>query len=407
MRSFMAHPAMAAAAMLVVVIGFATMITTRKGDQFAESTAPAVSNETSRLAAPQGTDRPEATAELENNKDLQTTPQSGEGAAGSGSAAGREAGSDSFRVDLDDSTTTHGGTTTGKDDEARNRQQADMKAELTRRDVAADKLAATDEGVRKAKGKQTETKKTITTKPPSGGYMELRTKEPGVKELDGAPAANRGAYDYESDLAKQPSNANAITPGPRGAPGAGAATAPRPEPRPAQTSRTNTVAPEAAPSRKVAPAGATATPPPPPPAPPPKVGTATGNAPSAQRPRSAAPADDRAANNRAANDRAANDPQLAWAREQHTAILAQVRAGNCKGAANIAVNLANRDRAYYEQNVATDRSVKECLAYIDNAREKDAEQRAERSRASQKRASEPAKRAVDQPAKATSIDAAH
>jgi anti-sigma factor RsiW len=39
-RSFMAHPAMAAAAMLVVVVGVATMVTREKGDHFAESTAP-------------------------------------------------------------------------------------------------------------------------------------------------------------------------------------------------------------------------------------------------------------------------------------------------------------------------------------------------------------------------------
>jgi len=112
-------------------------------------------------------------------------------------------------------------------------------------------------------------------------------------------------------------------------------------------------------------------------------------------------------------DKAANDPQLAWAREQHNTIVARVRAGDCKGAANVAVNLANRDLGYYKQNVATDRSVKECLAYIDNAREKDTEQRAERSRATQKRATEPSKRAADQPSKpadtskATTTDATH
>jgi hypothetical protein len=60
--------------------------------------------------------------------------------------------------------------------------------------------------------------------------------------------------------------------------------------------------------------------------------------------------------------------------------------------------LANRDFAYYRSNVATDRSVKECLAYIDGARERDAAQRAERTKASQKRAAEPA------PTNATSVD---
>ena len=62
----------------------------------------------------------------------------------------------------------------------------------------------------------------------------------------------------------------------------------------------------------------------------------------------------------------------------------------------IAVVLANRDFAYYRQNVATDRSVKECLAYIDNAREKDQEQRAERSR--KKSINEPAAPKASKPA---------
>ena len=71
--------------------------------------------------------------------------------------------------------------------------------------------------------------------------------------------------------------------------------------------------------------------------------------------------------------------------------------------------LSNRDLGYYKTNVATDRTVKECLAYIDNAREKDQEQRAERSKSAQKRTTnEPAaaKKAADQPAKATT-DASH
>ena len=50
-RSFMMHPAMAAAAMLVVVIGVATLVNNRKGDQFSESSAPSVSNTTAPIGA--------------------------------------------------------------------------------------------------------------------------------------------------------------------------------------------------------------------------------------------------------------------------------------------------------------------------------------------------------------------
>ena len=52
-RSFMAHPAMAAAAMLVVVVGVATLVQNRKGDHFAESSAPSQSME----AKPSTTDQ--------------------------------------------------------------------------------------------------------------------------------------------------------------------------------------------------------------------------------------------------------------------------------------------------------------------------------------------------------------
>src|SRR3954469_485604 len=45
-KSFMMHPAMAAAAMLVVVLGVATVVNNKKGDQFVESSAPTASEPT-------------------------------------------------------------------------------------------------------------------------------------------------------------------------------------------------------------------------------------------------------------------------------------------------------------------------------------------------------------------------
>ena len=101
------------------------------------------------------------------------------------------------------------------------------------------------------------------------------------------------------------------------------------------------------------------------------------------------------------------DPQLAWARDQHAALVAQVRAGECKKAAGIATAISNRAPAYYQQNVETDRAVKACIAYINSERERDAEQKAERSRANQKRSvNEPAP-AKAAPSKPTASDAAH
>ena len=91
------------------------------------------------------------------------------------------------------------------------------------------------------------------------------------------------------------------------------------------------------------------------------------------------------------------DSALAWAREQHQSVVAQVRAGNCKNAATLAVSLSNRAPSYYSQNVATDRQVKECLAYINTEVTRDAELRAQRERA--KRSETTTKRAADQPSK--------
>jgi hypothetical protein len=69
----------------------------------------------------------------------------------------------------------------------------------------------------------------------------------------------------------------------------------------------------------------------------------------------------------------ASDGELAWAREQHTRLIGQVRAGHCTEAAGIAVALSSRAPGYYQQNVENDRSVKTCLPYITAERERAAE----------------------------------
>lgn len=421
-RSFMAHPAMAAAAMLVVVVGVATLVNNRKGDQFVESSAPAVSNSAgSSTAADQTVLAPSVAATQAERK------------SDNGVLAG--SGSDAYRVDLADGEApkgTFGGKTETASPDPKAGNEADDRGNS---DVAADrdgKVSRELDKVEVAKNKQKiageeatartkDAKKAAPAQKPvaaNGPYLELRSNDPAPKELEGVKSGR--AYNYEDDLAKE--QVNTITPGPRagGSPGAGAgsaaATTPttgtsnatpvaktpaRVEPKPDTKTPESQVAqqaPKQAPRPITAPAGTAAprTPAPPrnDPAPPPPAKVA-GNV---RDERNASPPADKADKAEKPADRA-NDPQLAWAREQHTAILARVRSGDCKGAANLAVGLANRDLGYYQSNVATDRSVKECLAYIDNAREKDAEQRAERSRASQKRANEPSKRAADQPSK--------
>ncbi len=404
-RSFMAHPAMAAAAMLVVVVGVVTLVQTRKGDQFTD-TAPAQSQSVG--AKPAATDQTIEPAKDRAADRFDDGVHAGE--LGSNVAAGSAAfGGDSnegFRVSLADS-------------DGRQRKLEAEKAALdtTRVETKKAQVAKQDPAPRDVSGaadeKQKNAKAGIAKKPPSGAYMELRSAEPTVKDFESNANGESQGRAYATptdDLAKE--NVNAVTPGPGlGGGGNGTATtaaAPTTPPRgnaaPGMTKPTTTKAepakaPDSQVSRNVdstprnqqAPARNTpAAPPPPPPA---KVAANTGS--STGSGKTAAPAE----------DKSANDPQLAWAREQHTAIIAHVRSGDCKGAASIAVVLSNRDLGYYKQNVASDRSVKECLAYIDNAREKDQEQRAERSKATQKRTTnEPAKKAVDQP---TATDASH
>jgi len=105
------------------------------------------------------------------------------------------------------------------------------------------------------------------------------------------------------------------------------------------------------------------------------------------------------------------DTELAWAKDQHTRLVVQVRAGRCADAAGTAVALSNRAPTYYQQNVENDRSVKECLAYINAERERAAEvQRARAAtarRATEESASQPApKQAVTQKKSAAAKPAA-
>jgi len=379
-RSFMAHPAMAAAAMLVVVIGVATLVQNRKGDHFADSTAP--SQPQLNEAKPSAADgiianQPAPTTTVDQTEALdQGAAGGGRASAGSGSAA-VGADNDRYQVTLADGQAVEKSKVAvdAKKDESDRRKAADAP----KQDPAPDTTRTGDETVAvNKKGKAPKA---------SGAYMELRSPEsqPTVKEFEGnanSEAAQVYATVPGDDSGKQ---VNAVTPGPGlGANGTGAATTAPPAPRgnaPVATKATpkvtTTAKVEPKPTenqvaRNVDSAGARNPAPAPPP--PVKVATPTTGAKAAEE-----------------KDKNVNDPQLAWAREQHTSIIARVKSGDCKGAATIAVGLANRDLAYYKQNVASDRSVRECLAYIDNAREKEQEQRAERSKAAQKRAmNEPA-----------------
>jgi hypothetical protein len=87
--------------------------------------------------------------------------------------------------------------------------------------------------------------------------------------------------------------------------------------------------------------------------------------------------DARLAEGKAADDKALID----WAQKQRQQVLAFVKSNNCRAAANAAVAIYNRAPDYYAANIATDRAIKPCIAYVNNERERE-----DRSRAASKRA---------------------
>src|SRR5512144_1713425 len=75
-RSFLMHPAMAAAAMLVLVVGVAGTMYVRHGDQFAETSAPAVARSSAQVKAP---DSPAEPAERARGLAESDVPAGGRG----------------------------------------------------------------------------------------------------------------------------------------------------------------------------------------------------------------------------------------------------------------------------------------------------------------------------------------
>ncbi|HEX8110647.1 MAG TPA: hypothetical protein VF516_23105, partial [Kofleriaceae bacterium] len=81
--------------------------------------------------------------------------------------------------------------------------------------------------------------------------------------------------------------------------------------------------------------------------------------------------------NAASGDAARQAQLLDWARKQRDQVIALVNANRCRDAASVAVDIYNRAPEYFNANVATDRQIRPCLAYVNDQRD-----RAERSRAS-------------------------
>ena len=53
--------------------------------------------------------------------------------------------------------------------------------------------------------------------------------------------------------------------------------------------------------------------------------------------------------------------------------MALAQKGECSAAAKVALGVSNRASSYYAQYMATDRALKQCAAYINAERDRDAE----------------------------------
>jgi hypothetical protein len=373
-RSLTAHPAMAAAVTLVLVITAASTLYLRSAEQVASPDTVALE----RAPAPSV---PSSTA-------APSPPAPAVEAPAAGAAPAGAAGSSAYRAQLD-------GASAGLDD-----KQA-AKGELAEPQAAAAADPSTGQGKRPARASYEETN--------ANGFGAMRDAE--QRKLDAVtraaparpekPQAVRGIElrtpqlqpkDFKVRDEKPATGANEIVAQDHanaaggGAPATPPASAPPPPPAPAPTN-----APAA--PRAAGPAGAAdfdapaQTSPQAAPASEEKRPPAKSSANQAPPPPSATNAQvdrrlDRTSN--AANTVNADAKQaqtdrtlLEWARKQREQVIAYVNANRCRDAASAAVEIYNRAPDYYNANVATDRLIKPCLQYVASEREK-----ADRSRAS-------------------------
>jgi hypothetical protein len=327
-RVFMAHPAMAAAAMLVVVVGVFGVMRANKQDaaQVAER----------EYSPAEQLDKADETLKNEAAPTPAAEPASGSAAAMAmdpAQAPADEGGDrkDSYRVGLDDPT--------------RRRDSADREEAAK----TAGKLQRAEQANKKSKG------------------MIVTTPQPQPKELDAPrPKAATKAPARSSSLAKgdYADDLDGVAVGTAG--GAGGAAAPRAGAGAGVSANDSGLsAPQGKFAQPTAPSAAAPTPAPPPPS----VATST---PTTKKPTAAKEAQEKPAESKAESAAPAKDNSLiAWAKSEHNRTVALANKGDCIAAAKLAVVVQNRAPDYYTQYMSTDRALKRCQAYI--AQERDAE----------------------------------
>jgi anti-sigma factor RsiW len=427
-RSFMMHPAMAAAAMLVLVVGVAGTLYLRHGDQmFVEPAAPReaiaqVSSREALSAASPATTPPAAGA-------TGGTPEPAPPEGNTVAPATGAAGSDAYRVGLDEAA---GRRKEAKDGEAQERMPERETQAVAKAEVPAPKPAKPvprgSIGI-EVPGHEMMPKELPVDDDRGGGYAQ-NNRAAATDKVDQRAVAKRAASNADADSARASATtiANAQPPPGAGAAGGGAATA-----APGMIAPQNDAAaagpagdPGAAPAadaprspvtetrndtrnyakndaKSKAPAKAVArssspqaqAPSPQPSSPPPPAAAAelskfrADNRQQVDKPL-ANQANARPADVKLAEEAGEDKALIGWAQKQRDQVLALVRSNNCRAAANAALEIYNRAPDYYAANVETDRSIKPCIAYVNDMRE-----RADRSRAAAKRVN-----AADAPAQA-------
>lgn len=443
-RSFLMHPAMAAAAMLVLVVGVAGTVYVRRGDQFADMAAPAatarqvpseasVQSQAPEMPASEPASEPAGTARADDGQDDQDTEVTGGATGRSTGRSSSSAGSATYRVGIDEP-----GPQPARAMQAmqNDRQPLAGRAKDTRYptvDTSGDKANEATRGQVQVQERPLDPPKVAAAMPTKrakkgniGQGIELRSPEMAPKDFfdDETGPKDQDRKDRKNEketgvatrdlgnVATRGDRVSAITadaveqaPGAATAGGGGATVAPGmmpprnfaatpgpgpgAEPAPVATNSASSRAKGKAPAKPVA-----------------RSSLAQGLAPSSQPSQPSQPSPQPTAVAAAPSDVSRDERRLAdkapttpagatlaeektagnkalidWAQKQRDQVLAFVKSNNCRAAASAAVAIYNRAPDYYAANIATDRSIKPCIAYVNNERE-----RVDRSRAAMKRA---------------------
>jgi len=347
------HPALSAAAALVLIVGIGSVMKRRGDWKVAQPPADraahneAARNELARNAVPATIADPEAVPGLGYRVDLDESAK----ADGDG---------DQALAGLGDQTATTTGTVT---DGLAQRQTVDgklaLRAEPQRGDVAKDApgRSAVTKGWRDSAG----TAFLEVDKRAAGSDIALADPDaPSLDEAEGGRAADESivaAIDRKQVQGAAPSGGpvgggavGAGRTGSGGAIGTGTAVRAPTSPPPPATSSPKPAAPKPGAPTPAAP----------------KTGAPTPAAPTPAAPTPAAPTPDSGAATAAMKKREAENNT--WAREQHTRMVKLVNAGKCTEAGQIGADIARKAPEYYQASVANDRAVRSCQSYVERAR---------------------------------------